>query len=177
MDRQLNKAELYGNIPARNGYKDTIKHPIVVVLDRIKSGYNIGTIIRTAESLLLEEVLICGDSSKISHKKIRKTAIGADKWLKCECCGSTLDELIKLRAQGYYLVAVEISKNSVTYTGAIYKFPSVFIFGNEYTGISDDVLSMVDVTVHLPTFGMTRSINVSSAASTILYDAISKMGG
>lgn len=172
MDRQLTTEELRTSKPQRDEYSHLIKHPISVILDNVMSSYNIGSIIRASEALLLESLSVCGDHDLPSYKRLKKASCGAEKWLKVNTGANTRQECKRLKAEGFRIIAVELSEKSLDYREAIYQYPSCFVFGSEQNGVSDEVLSYADQVIHIPMFGMANSINVSSAASIILADAV-----
>lgn len=172
MDRQLTTAELRQGKPSKTEYPLLAKQPIRVLLDNIQSGYNVGAVLRVAEALLLEAVYLCGDMPQITGKRTRKVAQGAGKWIRTKRCFSTFERGLALKKLGFQLVAVELTEQSQDYRTVEYRSPTAFVFGNESNGVSENVLSIADLAVHLPIEGMANSINVSSAASVILYDAV-----
>jgi tRNA G18 (ribose-2'-O)-methylase SpoU len=169
---QKNKTELREGKPSRQEYGTVQKHPIVVVLDNLNSAFNIGVIFRLAEALLLEKVYLCGDCPLPDSRKFQTTAKRSEKWIAWEHKSDTKDTVMELKNEGYKIVSAELSHNSIPYTEAIYEYPTAFIFGNEKKGVSEDILELSDTVVHLPIYGMANSLNVSSCASVMLYDAI-----
>ena len=176
MDRQLTTSELRRLKPNRKEYPLLAKYPISVLLDNLKSGYNLGSILRVAEALMLETVYLCGEIPQVTGKRARKTAVGAEKWIRTQRCPSAFEQQgLSLKRQGYHLVAVELTEKSQDYRKVEYLFPAAFVLGSELNGVSEKVLSIVDQAVHLPIYGMANSLNVSSAASVILYDAVKQL--
>ncbi len=93
MDRQLTTEELRISKPQRDEYSHLTKHPISVVLDNVRSSYNIGSIIRVSEALLLESLSVCGDHDLPSYKRLKKASRGAEEWLKVNTELNTLQDI------------------------------------------------------------------------------------
>src|ERR1700712_4478096 len=93
-------------------FKQSEKMPIIVVLENIRSAYNVGSIFRTADAFLLEAIYICGYTAHPPHKEIRKTALGADETVRWKHFKSITEALEELRAEGYKLYAIEQAESS-----------------------------------------------------------------
>lgn len=174
MDRQLSTKKLRKNKPSRREYRSLQKHPVVVALDGVSNGYNIGSILRTSEALMIEKV-IANKREKpvnISSKKIKKAAKGAEKWVDFEVISSLESRLDDYKNNGYQIVAVELCEQSEDYRKIRYQSPLVSVFGSEDGGVSEAILEKADRTVHLPNYGMANSLNESSTLMVVLYEAI-----
>ena len=151
------------------------RHPIVLVLDNILDTYNIGSFFRLADAISAQKLYLCGPAVTPPNIKIDRASVGTWKWVPWEQKLSTVDCLRQLKSGGYYLVACEQSKNSLSYLKAKYKFPLALILGSETDGISPKVLKLVDQTVEIPLFGVNISLNVLVAAAIISYDIIAHL--
>lgn len=175
MDVQLSTKELRKDKPSGLEYHSIPKHPIVVALGGVTNAYNVGSILRLSEALMIESVILLERSGGFSTKKVRKDSIGAEKWIHVEQVVSVSDKCKEFRQQGYQLVGVELCKESIDYRQFKYQSPIVFIGGTEKNGVNPTVLDIVDATIHLPMYGMANSLNFSSSLSVVLYHAISKV--
>ena len=149
---------------------------IYLILNNIRSAYNVGAIFRTADAAGVKKIFLCGISpypaensqSEITDK-IGKTALGAEKMVSWEKCKQTWRLMGKLKAEGVSLVAIEQTKNSKN----IFKFKPIFplalVLGNEVRGLSKKILSYADKVVEIPMLGKKESLNVSVAAGIALY--------
>jgi 23S rRNA (guanosine2251-2'-O)-methyltransferase len=159
-------------------FKKTPKHPIVLVLDNIRSMHNIGSVFRTADAFHLEAIHLCGMSAQPPHRDIEKTALGATQTVVWQYYAQTLDSLLDLRAQGYTLIAVEQTNSSVFLHQYQPKTEEkiALIFGNEVSGVSPLVLDAVDICLEVPQFGTKHSLNVSVCAGIVVWDLFCKQG-
>lgn len=148
------------------------RNPIYIVLDSLKCAHNIGTIIRLADAILAEKVYICGNTIVPPNQKIKSASRGAEKWVPWEYKPNSIEVVSDLKKIGISIVSLEIANSSIAYTQATYQLPVCLVLGREYDGVSPEVLEMSDVIVHLPIYGMANSINVSTAASVLMYEML-----
>ena len=158
-------------------YKQSEKHPIVVVLDNIRSASNVGSAFRTGDSLRIESVYLCGISCVPPNKELQKTALGAQLSVPWKYYKDTIEALNELRAQGYEIVSVEQAENSTM----LQDFKVVdgrkyaFVFGNEVHGVADDVITASDICLEIPQYGTKHSFNVSVTCGIVLWDVVKQM--
>jgi 23S rRNA (guanosine2251-2'-O)-methyltransferase len=150
---------------------------VVVVLDNVRSLYNTGSILRTADGAGVERVVLCGitprpDQGGRQQRAIAKTALGAETSVRWEYEVETGHALERLRASGYQIVAVEPSADAVLVYDWAPRWPVCLVFGHEREGVSPDVAPHIDVTVRIPMLGQKRSLNVATAAGVVLYELV-----
>jgi len=143
---------------------------LTIILPNIRSLYNIGSIFRTADACGVEKVYLTGYSGRPDKQdKIAKTALGAEKNVPWEHHHDTWRVIEKLRTEGYQIVALEQSKESVDY----HEFKSAdkvaLIVGNEVKGLSKELLKRTDIHIHLPMVGKKESLNVAVAFGITAY--------
>lgn len=156
-------------------FKESDKIPIVVVLENIRSAYNVGSVFRTADAFLLEAIYICGYTAFPPHKEIKKTALGAEDtvhWKQFKHIKEAIEELKQL---GYKIFAVEQAAGSVM----LHQFSSAaekiaVVFGNEVTGVEEATIEMLDGCIEIPQLGMKHSLNVATAAGVVLWELVRK---
>ncbi len=157
-------------------FQDSEKFPYVVVLENIRSLNNVGSFFRTADALRAGKIYLSGYTPTPPHRDITKSAIGAELSVAWEKADDTMKLVRDLKTEGYKLVAVEQVHDSV----ALQNFDPVkgeryaFVFGNEVEGVSDDVLSLVDICVEIPQFGTKHSFNVAVSAGIVLWKFVEK---
>lgn len=151
-------------------------HEIHLVLDRLRSAYNVGNIFRIAEAVGAREIVACGYTPAPPHVKLEKTAMGADKLVPCRRAENSAEAVRMLRSEGVgcILAAEHVPGRSVFAWERDYEFPLALVLGNEALGIAPETLEMCDGLVDLPMFGRKESINVGNAAAAILYAVIAK---
>lgn len=159
-------------------FRDKEKNPIVVVLDNIRSGVNVGSFFRTGDAFLIEKIYLCGYTPSPPHKEIFKTAIGAHESVKWESDEDILHCVRQLKNEGYRCIGIEQTDQSVKLQHrAKIRGPVALIFGNEVSGISESILTELDEVWEIPQFGTKHSLNVSVTAGIILWDVIREQIG
>jgi len=142
---------------------------IIVILDNIRSAYNVGAILRTADGAGVKKVYICGISPTADHPKVKKTALGAEDFVESKHFASTLEAIENARAEGYLICAVEQSATSVSVEAVKDSAKLCLIFGNEITGVENPTLEFCDKILEIPMFGQKNSLNVATTAGIVLY--------
>ena len=171
-DRKLLNIEL-GRISAAE-YKELPPSGLVVVLDNIRSAHNVGSAFRTADSFGIDKVFLCGISAVPPSAEIHKSALGAEDSVPWEHVDDTLEAVRRLRADGYTVVAVEQTVHSVK-LGAFRREPGwkyALIFGNEVSGVRQDVVDASDFSLEIPQFGTKHSLNVSVSVGVVLWEMV-----
>ena len=169
--RKLSMDEL--NRKSVEEFKESEKMPIVVVLENIRSAYNVGSIFRTADAFLLQGMYICGYTAYPPHKEIRKTALGADETVHWKHFKHIKDALDELKAEGYKIYAVEQARNSIMLEQFHWQGEKVaVILGNEVTGVEQSTIEQTDGCIEIPQLGMKHSLNVSVAAGVVLWELV-----
>ena len=143
--------------------------PVTVVLNNIRSLYNVGSIFRTADGAGVEKIWICGISGHPPDKQISKTALGAEAQVPWEHEEDVVKIIKKLKKQGYQIVLLEQIEKSVSYDEFIPKGPVCLVIGNEISGINDEIVALCDSAVEIEMAGIKNSLNVSVAFGIIAY--------
>ncbi len=138
-----------------------LTHPVVLVLDNLRSAYNIGNIFRLAEVCRLESIVTCGYSASPPHPKLEKTARGCDKLVPCRHADTCARAVMELKSNGYQVIGVETIKEAASIWDVSITPPVALVFGNEALGISRDTLELCDTYARLPVYGYKNSLNVS----------------
>ncbi len=170
--RKLSMDEL--NRKSVDEFKDAKKIPVVVILENIRSAYNVGSVFRTADAFLIEFIFITGYTAKPPHKEITKTALGAQDSVDWKYFETTKDAIEQLKKDDYKIFAVEQVTDSISLEN-ISRFSTdkiAFIFGNEVSGVDQQIISLCDGSVEIPQFGMKHSLNISVAAGIVLWEVV-----
>lgn len=161
---------------------------LVLVLDNIRSTYNVGAILRTAEGFGVARVIMSGytprvhDADLLPHlrdkldREIHKTALGAEDMLDVYSCGDIMTELMRLKSEGYQIVGLE---NNID-DDRLYRLDDkhllerlvdkvVLILGEEVHGINYSLYDIIDLFVEIPMRGQKESFNVSVAAGIAMW--------
>jgi 23S rRNA (guanosine2251-2'-O)-methyltransferase len=148
---------------------------VIVILDNIRSTFNVGSIFRTADALGIKTLILSGttpapvDRFGRARADIAKVALGAEKSVAWKYEKNVLNTIKKLKKEGYQIVAVEQAKNSVDYKKVKIKNKVVFVIGEEVKGINKNILKMADVVAEIPMNGQKESLNVSVAFGVALF--------
>lgn len=155
-------------------YKNTKKHPIVVVLDSIRSLHNVGSVFRTADAFRIEKVILCGLTAQPPHKEIHKTALGATDTVDWVYYDDIFVAVADLKSEGFEIVAVEQAEKTVMLQDLNKKSSgkTAFIFGNEVFGVNQEVVSQADYVLEIPQFGTKHSFNISVSTGIVLWEAM-----
>lgn len=148
--------------------------PAVILLDNVRSMYNVGAFFRTADAVRLEKLFLCGITAHPPKPQLRKTALGAEETVAWEHRADALDAARALRNAGYELAAIETSLHSVDLFDWQPRFPVCVIFGHETDGIARAVLDLCDTHVRLPMLGRKHSLNVATAGGVVAYELLRK---
>ncbi len=170
--RKLSMDEL--NRKSVEEFKQSAKKPIIVVLENIRSAYNVGSVFRTADAFLLEAIYICGYTCKPPHKEIKKTALGAEDSVAWKHFENTDVAIQALHELGYGIFAVEQAVGSTPLNEFNY-LPDekiAVIFGNEVTGVEQATIQQCSGCIEIPQFGMKHSLNIATAAGVVLWELV-----
>ncbi|HEY2549196.1 MAG TPA: TrmH family RNA methyltransferase [Streptosporangiaceae bacterium] len=142
-----------------------------VLLDSVSQPFNVGSIIRTAAALGAETLWLCGDTAPPWHPSARKTALGTDRYLRCEQLADAAAGVAAARAAGLRIVAVELAGGAVPLHQAPLDGDVCLAFGNEDHGCSAALLAAADEIGYIPQSGRVGSLNVAAAAAIALAEA------
>lgn len=152
-------------------YKNLPESGLVLVLDNIRSAHNVGSAFRSGDSFKVDKVWLCGICACPPSAEIHKTALGAEDSLPWEKVEDTLEAVRRLKAEGYTVVAAEQTTESLMLNefrpepGRKY----ALVFGNEVSGVRQDVVDECDFCLEIPQFGTKHSLNVSVSIGVILW--------
>ncbi len=161
--------ELQRNSPDEN--LKAPKRPIVVILDNIRSGMNVGSIMRTADALGIQEVMLCGITAQPPDRQLVKSSLGAEtsvKWSYYDSTEKALEHLPKT----YSIWVIEQTLHSEELNRELRQTdePIALVFGNELNGVQDSLLPYAHRCLHIPQYGHKHSINVAVCAGIVLWE-------
>ena len=151
--------------------------PVYVLLDNIRSLYNVGSIFRTADAARVKKLILTGITGKPPRKEIDKTALGASETVPWEYDLSAVNALKHLKKQGIPIIILEHTDSNVEYRKMDYPFPCCLALGNEVNGIQQEILSLADACIEIPMFGTKHSLNVSVAFGIVIYEMLHQFRG
>lgn len=147
-----------------------LKFPITLVCDNVTNAPNIGSLFRIVDAFGVEKLILCGKVSL--GRKMTKTSRSTEKVVDYKICESASTMVEDLKTKGYQIISLEITKNSKP----IHSFqfskekPIALIIGDENFGVSEKILNLSDVIIHIDMFGQNSSMNVVQAANIALYE-------
>ncbi|MCX6624946.1 MAG: RNA methyltransferase [Acidobacteria bacterium] len=148
--------------------------PVTVLLDNVRSMYNVGSFFRTADAARVEELLLAGITAAPPKRAITKTALGAEERVRWRHSWEPATLAGEMRERGYELTAIETSVHSVDVFDWRPNFPVCLLFGHEVDGIRPELLAMCDTHVRIPMLGLKHSLNVATAGGVVIYELLRK---
>lgn len=147
------------------------KLPAYVLLNSIRSNYNVGSIFRTSDGAMIEKLYLCGYTPFPPKKEVLKTALGSTESVKWEYVKDAKLILTQMKREGIKICALELTENSIPYHQLTKKdFPMCLLVGNEITGVSQDLLDLCDTAIEIPQFGIKQSLNVAVAYGVAIFE-------
>jgi 23S rRNA (guanosine2251-2'-O)-methyltransferase len=173
--RKLKLQEL--NRVDQETFKQQPKTPLVLVLDNIRSGLNVGSAFRTSDGFGLEKIYLCGITATPPHKEILKTAIGASESVAWEYSKTTLETILKLKKLGFVILAIEQVDQRTWLQNFQIDFGKKYalVFGNEVDGVSEEILPHLDAGIEIPQMGTKHSLNISVCVGIVVWDFFKKI--
>ena len=170
--RKLSVTEL-GRMDSEE-FKNSNKMPITVILDDVRSLYNVGSVFRTSDAFRVDRIILCGITATPDNSlvEIHKTALGAEEsveWTYSKDCFSIVKEL---NEKGYVTVAVEQVEDSIKLDNLDFDKDKRYalVFGNEVKGVDQDVVNLCNYSLEIPQYGTKHSLNVSVSAGLVIWE-------
>jgi tRNA G18 (ribose-2'-O)-methylase SpoU len=165
----------YRMIP-RERMPEVPRRPVHVVLDNLRSAFNVGSIFRTADAGAVAHVHLCGMTAAPPNTKLAKTALGSFDYVPWTYHRRTGEALDVLADQGVAIAAVETVSKAANVFAYDWPRPVALVFGNEVTGIGEETLNRADVVTAIPMGGLKNSINVATAFGVVMYEVLRSWG-
>jgi 23S rRNA (guanosine2251-2'-O)-methyltransferase len=148
--------------------------PVCVLLENVRSLYNVGAFFRTADAVALERLYLTGITGYPPQRMITKTALGAEDTVAWQHNPQAETTLAELRAANYEIAAIETSAHAIDVFDWSPRFPVCVLFGHETDGLTPGVAAMADTHIRIPMLGRKHSLNVASAGAVVLYELLRK---
>jgi tRNA G18 (ribose-2'-O)-methylase SpoU len=176
--RKLSHDEIAINRSTLDTIHKVEKLPVYVILDSIRSNYNVGSIFRTSDGAMIEKLYLCGYTPhppslnvEGGKKEILKTALGSTESVNWEYAKNAKDIIKKLKEKGINIFALELTDSSIPYYYLdSLNFPIGLIIGNEITGVSQELIDMCDGSLEIPQYGIKQSLNVAVAYGIAIFE-------
>ena len=148
--------------------------PVAVLLDNVRSAYNVGAFFRAADAVRAEKLYLCGFTARPPHSKIAKTALGSEASVAWEGEDEAVTVIRTLHSRGCEVAAIETSVRAIDLFEWQPAFPVCVAFGHEVDGLRREVLEACDTHVRIPMLGSKHSLNVATAGGVVLYELLRK---
>jgi len=158
-------------------FKEATKLPLVVVLDDVRSLYNVGSVFRSGDAFRIERICLCGITATPPNAEIHKTALGGEDSVDWRYYETTEEAVEALRADGCFVYSIEQVKGSTMLQDLGERLMAAppnrryaVIFGNEVKGVKQSVVDLSDGCLEIPQFGTKHSLNVSVTAGIVIWE-------
>lgn len=169
--RKLTHAEISTKRVPTEHIEHATRIPLVVLVDNIRSLYNVGSIFRTSDGVMIEKLILAGYTPHPPRKEIEKTALGATKSVPWEHIKHPVDAIHKLKESGYKICCLELTDKSISYYDIKKRdFPMCLVIGNEITGVTKEIIELCDMGIEIPMFGTKQSLNVAVAYGIAVFE-------
>ena len=153
-------------------FRSSPKIPVIVVLENVRSAYNVGSVFRTGDAFLIEAIYLTGYTAKPPHKEIKKTALGAEDTVNWKHFTSAALAIDELKRAGYKVFAIEQVVNSISLEKTSITDKMALVFGNEVSGIEQSTIIHCDGCIEIPQLGMKHSLNIATAVGVVLWEIV-----
>lgn len=160
--------------PLASPYEGFDTLPVAILLDNVRSMYNVGSFFRTADAAAAEKLLLTGITACPPKSGIQKTALGAEETVRWEHASDPVPALDGLRVRGYEIAAIETTPHAVDLFEWVPAFPVCIVFGHEVDGIRPEVAARCDTHIRIPMLGSKHSLNVATAGGVVLFELLRK---
>ncbi|PKL83795.1 MAG: RNA methyltransferase [Ignavibacteriae bacterium HGW-Ignavibacteriae-3] len=169
--KKLTHGEISRNRTTLENIESVKKLPVKVILNSIRSSYNVGSIFRTSDGAMIEKLFLCGYTPHPPQKEVLKTALGSHESVKWEYVKDARELILELKSQGIKVCALELTESSIPhYSLSNDVFPMALLIGNEISGVSQDLLDLCDLSIEIPQFGIKQSLNVAVAYGIAVFE-------
>lgn len=158
-------------------YKGLEKLPVAVLLDDVRSMYNVGAVFRTADAFLINEIILAGITGIPPHPEITKTALGAEESVEWRHVESALDTVVAMKNEGWKICVLEQTHGSIDLREfrPLQNERYLLVIGNEVKGVNQDIVDIADIVLEIPQRGVKHSLNVSVSAGIALWQMVTSL--
>ena len=155
-------------------YDEIGRLPVSILLDNVRSLYNVGAFFRTADAAGVSALVLCGITGHPPKRALTKTALGAEERVAWEHTWDAAGTVRSLREEGCEMAAVETSVHAIDLFDWKPRFPVCVVFGHEVDGIRPEVAALCDTHIRIPMLGTKHSLNVATAGGVVVYELLRK---
>jgi tRNA G18 (ribose-2'-O)-methylase SpoU len=174
MIRKLNFEEIQDLRPKLEDADKLQCFPVVMMVENIRSLYNVGSFFRTSDGAGISKLYLGGYTGCPPRKEIDKTALGSTESVSWEHCVDPVEKVKELKQAGYKIVVLEHTEQSKNYNQVEYEFPVCIILGNEKDGVTQELCAEADFAIEIPMYGIKQSLNVAVAFGIIAFHVVAQ---
>jgi tRNA G18 (ribose-2'-O)-methylase SpoU len=169
--KKLTHEEISRNRSTLDTLHTVKKLPVYVILNSVRSSYNVGSIFRTSDGVMIEKLFLCGYTPHPPKKEVLKTALGSQESVLWEFQKDAKEVILSLKEKGVKICGLELTESSIPHFNIKKEnFPLALIVGNEITGVSQELLDLCDFSIEIPQFGIKQSLNVAVAYGISIFE-------
>ena len=157
-----------------SAYQEIGRLPLTVLLDNVRSLYNVGAFFRAADGAAVEKLLLCGITGRPPKHGIRKTALGAEETVAWDHAWDARPVVEEMRRNRYEIAAIETSDRAIDLFDWRPNFPVCVLFGHEVEGLRPELAALADTHIRIPMLGVKHSLNVATAGGIVMYEVLRK---
>ena len=169
--KKLTHSEISQNRATLETISKVNKLPVVVILNSIRSSYNVGSIFRTSDGAMIEKLYLCGYTPHPPKKEVLKTALGSQDSVEWQFIENPVEIVKKYKKDGYTICALEQTSKNINYSEiSKNQLPLCLIVGNEITGVNQELIDLCDISIEIPQYGIKQSLNVAVAYGISIFE-------
>ena len=146
--------------------------PLILILENIRSAFNVGSFFRTAEALGAQEIILCGYTPTPENEKIKKTTMGTEAWIQWKSAENLEGAFKDVKRRGFKVIAVETAPKAISINEIFFRQPTAFVFGNERFGLGLTALQTCDEIRKVELSGQKNSLNVGTCGAIVCHEWI-----
>jgi len=170
--KKITYLDLIKNSPSAQEIAQRPRRPVRVVLDNVRSLYNVGSIFRTSDAAGVEKIYLCGITAQPPRAEIHKSALGAENSVPWEYFENAAEIVRDLHQCGFEIVVLEHTDQPQNHFNVKFNYPLCLVVGHEISGISAEVVALADTAIEIPMFGVKQSLNVAVAYGIAIYEIV-----
>ena len=155
-------------------YREMKKLPVAVLLDNVRSSYNVGSVFRTSDAFMISEVILCGITGCPPHPEITKTALGAEESVEWRYAENAILTVKEMKKEGWLICVLEQAHGSIPLQNFVPSSDSKYLLiaGNEVEGVNQEIVDLADIILEIPQHGVKHSLNVSVSVGIALWQMV-----
>jgi tRNA G18 (ribose-2'-O)-methylase SpoU len=169
--RKLTHSEIATKRISAEQAENASRIPLIVMVDNIRSLYNVGSIFRTSDGAMIQKLILAGFTPYPPRKEIEKTALGSTKSVPWEYTKHPVEAIQELKERGYKICCLELTDKSIPYDEIKSSdFPLCLVIGNEIAGVTKEIIELCDLAIEIPMYGIKQSLNVAVAYGIAVFE-------